>query len=306
MAGVPRMLDRDEIRAAISFIPAHDRDTWVLIGMAVKSELGNDGFGLWDEWSATSESTYDAGAARSVWRSIKAQGGVTIRSLFRQALNNGWTPTREQREMVSQPRARSQADIEAERAENEKRQQAARFAGEVIQKCRTGSHPYLDRKGFPQEVGLIDYDGRLVIPMRNIRDHRRVQSLQWIDAEGEKRFVPGGAAKAAALTLGRGNEAWLCEGYATGLSVRAALKSLYRDCRVVVCFSAGNIAHVAAQLSGRRFVVADNDQSGTGQRFAEKTGLPWCMPPTVGHDANDMHLARGLPALASLLREIAL
>jgi putative DNA primase/helicase len=295
------MSDRNEIRTAISYIPADDRDTWVLIGMAVKSELGNDGFDLWNEWSATSESTYDAAAARSVWRSIRSHGGVTIRSLFRQALDYGWTPTKERRETVSEPRAKSQADIDAERAEEQRRLKAARFAAEVIQKCRTGSHPYLDRKGFPQEVGLIDYDGRLVIPMRGIRDSRRVQSLQWITADGEKRFLTGGAAKGSALSLGRGSEAWLCEGYATGLSVRAALKALYRNACVVVCFSAGNIAHVASQLSGRRFIVADNDTSGTGKRFAEKAGLPWCMPPIVGQDANDMHQQAGLPALASVL-----
>src|SRR3546814_7594504 len=78
---------------------------------------------------------------------------------------------------------------------------------------------------------------------------------------------------------------WHCEGYATALSIQAALKRLYRRASVVVCFSASNLAHVAKSLGGR--VVADHDESGTGERAARETGLQWCMPPDVGTDAND-------------------
>jgi phage/plasmid primase-like uncharacterized protein len=42
----------------------------------------------------------------------------------------------------------------------------------------------------------------------------------------------------------RCSERWLVEGYATGLSVRAALRELHREAQVVVCFSAFNLAHV--------------------------------------------------------------
>src|SRR3546814_5029532 len=79
--------------------------------------------------------------------------------------------------------------------------------------------------------------------------------------------------------------------YATALSIQAALKRLYHRASVVVCFSASNLAHVAKSLGGR--VVADHDESGTGERAARETGLQWCMPPDVGTDANDMHQARG-------------
>jgi putative DNA primase/helicase len=70
---------------------------------------------------------------------------------------------------------------------------------------------------------------------------------------------------------------------ATGLSVHAALRALKRDAQVVVCFSAGNLG----KLAKTGFVVADNDESGTGQRVAERTGLPYFLPPKTGWDFND-------------------
>lgn len=195
-------------------------------------------------------------------------------------------------------------DMEADRRRDaERRQKAAQQAAEIVARCRFDSHPYLDRKGFSEEQGLVDYDGRLVIPMRDVGSYGRVNSVQWISSDGEKKFLPGGTAKASVFVIGSGPEAWLCEGFATGLSVRAGLQRLYRPARVVVCFSAGNIAAVAAKLSGVRFVVADNDASGTGARYATQTGLPWVMPPEIGTDANDYHQSAGAMALAKLLRE---
>lgn len=202
-------------------------------------------------------------------------------------------------------RAEARRDMAAQmREEQQRRAQAASQAADIVRKCNVGTHPYLERKGFTQEAGLIDFDGRLVVPMRSVTDYARVQSLQWIAADGEKKFMPGGAAKGGVMLLGAGAEYWLVEGYATALSVRAALKYLHRSARVAVCFSAHNLTHVAGLLAGRRFVVADNDASGTGARAAEATGLPWTMPPTVGHDANDMHATAGIPALATLIRSL--
>jgi putative DNA primase/helicase len=46
-----RVEQRNSIRAALAHIPAHDRELWVRIGMAIKSALGEDGFQVWDQWS---------------------------------------------------------------------------------------------------------------------------------------------------------------------------------------------------------------------------------------------------------------
>ncbi|WP_244101400.1 PriCT-2 domain-containing protein, partial [Burkholderia ambifaria] len=36
------------MRAALSHVPADDRDTWVQMGMAIKAEFGEAGFDFWD------------------------------------------------------------------------------------------------------------------------------------------------------------------------------------------------------------------------------------------------------------------
>jgi putative DNA primase/helicase len=83
------MYEADNIRAAPSFVPAYDRDIWLRIGMAIKSELGEQGLNLWLEWSQQDEG-YDEKAAHNVWRSIKPNGKVTIATLFYEAKRDGF------------------------------------------------------------------------------------------------------------------------------------------------------------------------------------------------------------------------
>jgi len=64
-----------------------------------------------------------------------------------------------------------------------------------------------------------------------------------------------------------------------------------------------NMVSVADQIGGRRFVFADNDESGTGAKSAESTGLPWTMADEVGQDANDLHQKAGLFAVVAKIME---
>jgi putative DNA primase/helicase len=57
--------------------------------MAIKSEFGEDGFEIWDQWSSLS-SAYRAIDARDVWKSVKAGKGIGIGSLFYDAKQAGW------------------------------------------------------------------------------------------------------------------------------------------------------------------------------------------------------------------------
>lgn len=196
-------------------------------------------------------------------------------------------------------------DIQADMLAERKRQlAAAKRAQDIVSSCLTGIHPYLAKKGFKDELGLIDNSGMLVIPMRDSANYKLINSVQFIDDSGSKKFMPGGKAKGSCLVIGSADETWFCEGYATALSIRAALKSLYRKAQVVVCFSAGNIPAVVKNFSGSRYLVADNDKSGTGAHYARLAGIPFVMPPEVGTDANDYHQSAGVFALARLLRDI--
>lgn len=193
-------------------------------------------------------------------------------------------------------------------AQVERRRQAeARDIAEcMLRDASLETHSYLTAKGFPQEKGLV-LNGELLIPMREFSLYRQVNSVQRIAADGSKLFLPGGKAKGSVFFIGPmvPRERWLVEGYATGLSVRAAIRSMYRDAQVIVCFSAGNLAHIGrlvAELRCPAYVMADNDKSEAGAKAAQDSGLPWVMPPEVGTDANDMHQAHGIRALANLIR----
>ena len=294
-----------EISDALACVPSEDREVWVRMGMAVKSELGDAGFDLWNSWSMASD-RYRAADARSVWRSISPYGGVTVASLFKEARAYGWTGTETKPSPEAADRARRIA-AERRRVEvaklRERHAEAAKRALAILQECFQSEHEYLAAKGFPNATGLIweksEGDRRLVIPMR-IRGS--VSSVQLIDAQGGKKFLPGGRASGAEFVLGSAGRHVLVEGYATGLSVLAGLRKLGLSCRIHVCFSAQNMIKIARALPGG-FVIADHDLSGTGQASASKIGWPYWVSDVPGEDANDAHRRLGLFRFSQALRK---
>jgi putative DNA primase/helicase len=215
-----------------------------------------------------------------------------------------WHAAREARRTTSLeplPSLALRREQEAARAE-----WAAGVARYKITKAKAEAHPYLARKGFPKALGLV-YEGLLLVPARI---GNAVVSLQEIDAEGSKKNLPSGRMSGACFSIGSGRDEVLCEGYATGLSIKSALAALHLPARVTCCFSASNIATVAERRRNA-VVVADNDKPvaqfdgmGTGEFYARRTGLPWAMPPVLGTDANDYHLAAGLAVLQCLLLDL--
>jgi len=296
------------LQAALAFIPADHRDTWVQMAMAVKSELGDAGFDIWDDWSQTA-GNYNAQAARSVWKSCKGSG-VTAGTLFHEARANGWKDDGKQirpSPELLQARQREIAErLTQEGVEREKAQQsAARKAGWILRQCKPEQHAYLQSKGWPDAVGAVwwpdEKQNLLCIPMR-VGD--ALVGVQMIDREGGKRYLTGQRTSEAEYLIsnnGRGAADWFVEGYATGLSLRECLHALRMRYRIHITFSAGNLAKVAAQHgAGAGFVVADRDDSGTGERVAVQTGLPYYLPSEG--DFNDMHKAQGTFKASQALR----
>src|SRR5471030_219791 len=81
----------DAARAALTFIPSNDRDLWWRIGMALKSEFGEGGYDLFNDWSESGAS-FDAKAVKSTWLSFKPGGKVTIGTLIAEAKKGGFNP----------------------------------------------------------------------------------------------------------------------------------------------------------------------------------------------------------------------
>ncbi|MBS0339814.1 MAG: toprim domain-containing protein [Proteobacteria bacterium] len=214
-----------------------------------------------------------------------------------------WTEAEKQAWRAKRDALRQQAD--------RSHQRAALRAAEMLRATTPGRHDYLIRKRLHDAQGLVLPDGVLLVPMRNLftNELQGAQLIRWLPEElkWEKKMVPGMKAKGAVLRLGpkQATETILCEGYATGLSIELAARQMRLSASVLVCFSDSNMVHVASLLkTGRRYVFADNDKSGAGERAAKETGLPYCMSPNEGEDANDVHARAGLLPVCSLLMQV--
>lgn len=183
--------------------------------------------------------------------------------------------------------------LNAEAEQRKRQQEATRKAVRMLNDSGMMTHPYLEAKGFPDEQGnVLRIEGKpvLLVPMRVAGS---LVGVQMIDAEGGKKFLFGQRTSGATFTFDNKGINILCEGYATALSVRLALKTMKRRYTLHVCFSAGNMLKVAESLKPG-LIIADNDASETGQKTAAQIGWPTWISDTAGEDANDYHRRVGL------------
>lgn len=179
--------------------------------------------------------------------------------------------------------------VDADRERKAQADKAASRAGWIMHQTRMDSHPYLAKKGFPDEVGNV-WEKNLVIPMRL---GNRLIGCQLIGEDGTKKFLQGQQVKGASFILDAKGLPIFCEGYATALSIRAVLRAAKIRYQIFVCFSAGNLQDVARHVPGG-IVVADNDPNGVGEKAARSTGKPYWLSDAVGEDFNDYYLRVGL------------
>lgn len=272
------MNDFDRIQNALQFIDPSDRETWLRMGMAIKSELADAGFDLWEAWSQQAES-FNNKDSRDVWKSIRAGGGIGIGTLFHEAKANGWQddgnhqkPTSEElaerKRIAAERAAKEEAEIARERADTAKKAAAIFRAADEAQ----ADHPYLVRKqvspvatlreidadaaaailGYPPKSGGDALAGRLlVVP---VKQGDKISTLELIDGTGKKTALAGRGTKAGgywaterlpegdgtglALLIGEGTATVLTASAATGKPGIAALAS-------------GNLEAVAKAMRGR-------------------------------------------------------
>jgi putative DNA primase/helicase len=268
------MTDIDRIREALQFMPVGGHDERVRVGCMVKSELGDTGRDLWDEWRG------DRGndEAASVWKSISETGKLTIGTLFYEAKANGWrddgmhqkpTPEEiaERRRIAAERAAKEEAEIARERADTAKNAAAILKAATEAK----ADHPYLVRKrvspvatlreigagaaaailGYPPKSGGDLLAGRLlVVP---VKQGDGISTLELIDGDKRKAALAGRGSKVGGywaterLPDGDGPEPLqFCEGVATTLSAKEATGALG-----IATLSAGNMPAVAKIMRER-------------------------------------------------------
>ena len=270
--------DIDRIREALRFIDASDRDIWCRMGMAIKSELGDTGFEVWEVWSQQAES-FNSTDAREVWKSIRAKGKVTIATLFFQAKENGWrdddqhqmpTPEElaERQRITAERAAAAEEEIARERADTAKKALAILKAATEAKV----SHPYLARKQVSPVATLREIEasaaaailgyapkssgelltGRLLVAP--VKQGDGLSTIELIDQSGRKAALAGRGSKVGGywaterLPGGDGSSLTLLigEGVATVLSAKEAIGH-----PAIAALSSGNLLVVAQAIRAR-------------------------------------------------------
>ncbi|ECG8551481.1 toprim domain-containing protein [Salmonella enterica] len=198
----------------------------------------------------------------------------------------------------------AEAETEADR------KAAAALAVRLMEKTRPATgNAYLTRKGFPalecltltvmHKTGGVTFRvGDVVVPLHD--DTGALVNLQFINADGLKRTLKGGAVKGTCHIIEgqkhAGKRLWIAEGYATALTVHHLTGET-----VMVALSSVNLLSLASLARQKHpacqiVLAADRDLNGDGQTKAAAAagaceGIV-ALPPVFG-DWNDAFVQKG-------------
>jgi putative DNA primase/helicase len=224
----------DDAWQALGSISASDRDTWLKVLMALKSEFGDDAYSIADTWSQGADN-YNAKDFQSVWKSLNGNG-IKINTVFYLAKQSGWNsrepgtlPTPKAR-CAPSPQKSNTANyaIELWLAAN-RWMLADNWLDHPSPDVSVMAHPYAVAKGIESAggVGRGKASGKLIgkqsdcliVPIRNIQSNK-VQGVQCISTDGVKQSF--GSVSGGALILGNSMDKtliwYVCEGWASAYS----------------------------------------------------------------------------------------
>lgn len=165
--------DINDVRDALQYLDSSDRDTWVEMAFAIKSEFGQAGFSTWDDWSR-GWAKYREKDARSTWRSAKVAGGsgtIRIGTLFRRAMDAGY----QQRPMSDDERQRLSADWQARQQKIKQEQAADIMRQQKLRRAVEGIVPkILEHTG---AVGSSQYLGAKKVQAHGLRFFKQMMVL---------------------------------------------------------------------------------------------------------------------------------
>lgn len=235
-------IDLHQAQAMLQYVDgAEDREVWVSVGMALKAEFGDAAWSAWEQWSQQADN-YSAPACRSSWRGFKSRaGGYTIGTLIKLATQGGYKFAAGERPSMADLQRRRQERAQRAAIDQQQRQVLALDAQfRALQAWRSaqpdGSSAYAARKGIdrPESCRYLPQTegGGLVLPMLryDLTRERALKGVQIIRDDGSKKFTYGMEKPGTACRLGLavvGEPVFVCEGYATGMSIRMALERRY-------------------------------------------------------------------------------
>ncbi|MEP3675383.1 AAA family ATPase [Sulfitobacter sp.] len=214
----------------------------------------------------------------------------------------GATLTDPQREILAERREYQRAT--QDRAREERQAEAKTKAQSIWDNAEKAGHcAYLDRKKIDIHCARFS-NGDLIIP---IKVGGNIASLQFIKADGSKRFLSGGRVAGGYCDLSTKDDnfsKWVvCEGFATGASIRQAT-----GLPVAIAFSAGNLKAVAEKIRNKWpiceiIIAGDADAHGVGKLKGDEAAAAVAgiaIYPQSG-DWNDVHTREGLGGVKAAL-----
>jgi putative DNA primase/helicase len=283
------MTMQSEITEALNHVPADvDRDTWAKVGMAIKSELGDAGFETFDQWSRTAGS-YIEQDCKDTYRSVRADGGITIKSLFALAKEHGYQPPRD----------------------DHQKQKSLTLAWNSATENRADDHPYLKLKNIKAHGTRIS-GKTLLIPVSDLDG--KVQSAQLVFLDGgkwDKKYQTGTKLKDDSChVIGSLDSTTivLAEGLGAAASIHEAT-----GYTTVICFGCDRLAKVGRSIKARypdaNLLIAGDDDTHhkvknpgrekaikAGKEIGAKVVFP-SFSSGSGTDFNDLHLREGIEAV---------
>ncbi len=223
----------------------------------------------------------------------------------RKLSQDDWTEVRRQWKEAQLAQERERAELNA---------RAAKATEDIMRRspCATADHPYLRRKGIAVIGSLGIRYGDLLVPLHDI--HGQLCSLQFINADGAKKFLTGGRVLGCFSPIGNQltGPLVICEGFATGASIHQATRL-----PVVCAMNCHNLLPVAkafrAKFPRREIIIAGDNDAFTvdikkgpwnpgleAAGVAAKTiGARLALPQfkttsTKPTDFNDLHLLEGI------------
>jgi putative DNA primase/helicase len=260
-----------------------DRASWFILfpGEPLAGAYGNFRLGLSEDWCAKSRKNF----TDAEWRTIR----------------ENW----------------KRAEMERERAEAERHAKARKVAAWILSRARPARtlHRYLTRKAVKIFGDVREYRGALVLPLRAVDGE--LHSLQFIGADGTKRFLTGGRCSGCFFTLADKPDGALviAEGFATAASVAEAT-----GLATVAAMNAGNLLAVSKALrekypSREIIICADNDQFTEGnpgitkaneaaKAIRAKLAVPQFADTTKQPtDFNDLHQLQGADTVKTQIED---
>ncbi len=176
-------------------------------------------------------------------------------------------------------------------------QRASGLYESISSKLKRDPTQYEVRKGLVQEdklpqCGSVDKNGNLVLPVQDVKG--KIWSLQFINADGSKKFLKGGRKRGCfAVVWGENTKNHrvaqaeniiVCEGYATAMSVSQAT-----GLPVIVAFDAGNLHSVCQAvhrvLPDKKILIAGDDdhqrELESGSNPGKDKALAVCADPDL-------------------------